>query len=119
MGDYTMETTYKYVGRGAGDIGVLQVPSALRPNFCLCVVPAFLLLLLVPIAYLIQSPATYTTTLPPPPPPVLPPPPLAAARPLTPPPPPYNCNFGLKAGWSGGKHLYCRKKFHIGCPTSS
>merc|ERR1719181_733076 len=54
-GDYTEETTYRYVGRGAGEFGVLSVPLA-RPNYCICIcVPLLLLLLLCFLGYYMLS----------------------------------------------------------------
>merc|ERR1712176_121047 len=48
-GDYMAQTSYSYVGRGAGDFEMVSIPTNFRPNICMCVVPVALLLLLVPI----------------------------------------------------------------------
>jgi len=45
-GDYSAETTYKYVGAGAGDFSVVSVPTSL-PNYCWCIIPILLLWALV------------------------------------------------------------------------
>merc|ERR1711879_23239 len=45
-GDYRQETTYRYVGQGAGNFEVVPVPTNIRSNMCLCLIP---LLLLVPL----------------------------------------------------------------------
>jgi len=57
-GEYVQETTYKYVGAGAGDFGVIPV-AAQRPNICLWFIP---LLCLLPLLLLLLRPTTTTTT---------------------------------------------------------
>merc|ERR1719502_2098902 len=140
MGEYTQETTYKYVGRGAGEFGIVQVPGPSR-NYCLCLIP-LLLLLLIPFLFLMSSgttttpPPPPTTTMrpaPPPPPPTLPP---TTPKPAPPPPPPttfapttthcpIDCNAGYNdlgpmqwvKGWSAAKKLYCCRTVQRGCPS--
>merc|ERR1712190_367812 len=46
-GDYKQETTYRYVGHGAGDFEMVGVPTNFRSNILVCIIP-FLLLLLLP-----------------------------------------------------------------------
>jgi len=61
-GDYCQETTYRYVGRGAGSFGVLPIMGPRgRCNPCLCLIP-LLLLLLIPLIYLLLSMSNTTTT---------------------------------------------------------
>jgi len=48
-GDYVQQTSYKYVGQGAGNFDVVPVPANIRPNICMCIIPLLLLLLLVPL----------------------------------------------------------------------
>jgi hypothetical protein len=136
LGEYTQETTYKYVGRGAGEFGILHVPSGGRPNYCLCIVP--LLLLLIPVFFLFSSSSTTTV---PPPPPTLPPTPPPPAPPVPPPPVPpvvppvttpaptthcpIDCTAGYNdlgpmqwvKGWSAAKKIYCCKTAQRGCPS--
>merc|ERR1719242_2387820 len=67
-GDYKQETTYRFVGQGAGDFEMVPVPTNLRQNICVCIIPLILLLLLVPfLLYLLPqlSSEPATTTLPP------------------------------------------------------
>merc|ERR1719492_510432 len=89
-GDYKQETTYTYVGQGAGDFDMVPVTTNLRPNICMCIIPLVVLLLLVPflLYFLSQiSSEPVTTTLPPIPAPT-PPPPTPFPRPVLPPPAP-------------------------------
>merc|ERR1719221_1856143 len=65
MGDYTQETTYKYVGMGAGEFSVLTVP---RANYCWIFIP--LGLLLIPLLWLLLQPSTTIITTAPEPPPL-------------------------------------------------
>ncbi|CAK0831338.1 unnamed protein product [Prorocentrum cordatum] len=61
-GDYVQETTYKYVGMGAGEFGAVRIPGR-GPNFCLiCLVPLGLSLLLLPLLLFAISPGSTTTT---------------------------------------------------------
>merc|ERR1719401_1914300 len=68
-GDYKQETTYRYVGQGAGDFEMVGVPTNFRGNICLCIIPLLLLLLLVPLALLLlpqlstSDPVVTTTVL--------------------------------------------------------
>merc|ERR1719476_927967 len=64
-GDYKQETTYRYVGQGAGDFEMVGVPTNFRSNIWICIIPLLLLLLLVPLLlYLLPqlSSAPVTTT---------------------------------------------------------
>merc|ERR1712080_137958 len=104
-GDYVQSTTYKYVGRGAGEFGLLQVPTSPRPNYCCwTLIPCLILgtLLLLPLLYYLMQPVTYPPTLPPTQPPT---------------PHPYNCDVGRADDWTTSKQMYCCEKFHTGCPT--
>merc|ERR1712061_833721 len=59
-GDYSAETTYKYVGKGAGQFEMVTVPTNIKPGYCYCVVG---IVLVAVIAYLLLgSPPTTTTT---------------------------------------------------------
>jgi len=65
-GDYMAQTSYNYVGRGAGDFEVVSMPTNFRPNICMCIVPVGLLLLLVPLSLycVMQMSSTgWTTTM--------------------------------------------------------
>jgi len=44
-GDYTADTTYKYVGQGAGEFSVVSVPTSAQ-NWLWCIIPCILLPLL-------------------------------------------------------------------------
>jgi len=59
-GDYCQETTYRYVGAGAGSFS----PTVLRRgcNWCLCLIPLLLALLLIPLVLLLLSSSDTTTT---------------------------------------------------------
>jgi len=106
-GDYRQETTYKYVGQGAGDFEVVAVPTNFRSNICLCIIPLLLLLLLVPLLlYLLPqlSSTPATTTLPP-----TMPPPITTSE-------PYDCKSqGL---WSFDQKGWCCQHYGVGCPTT-
>lgn len=58
VGDYMQETTYRYVGMGAGTHTVVPVVAP-GPNYCLCILP-LLLCLLLPLLFI------SSTTTPPP-----------------------------------------------------
>merc|ERR1712032_72356 len=59
----------RYVGRGAGEFGVMQVPVGARPNYCCCLLIPLLLLLLLPLLYyLLSASSTTVPPLPTPPP---------------------------------------------------
>merc|ERR1719229_1699365 len=71
-GDYAQETTYRYVGAGQGEMGVLRIPSR-GSNWCLiCIVPGILALLGLPLllwalsASATPSPTSTTTLAAPP-----------------------------------------------------
>jgi len=106
-GDYRQETTYKYVGQGAGDFATIPVPTGYRCNIWLLIIP--LLLLLVPfllflLSRLSATPVT-TTTLPPPP-----PPPVPTTE-------PYDCNAA--GAWSQEHADWCCEHYGKGCPTKA
>merc|ERR550539_876110 len=85
-GDYRQETTYRYVGQGAGDFEMVAVPTNFRSNWCVCIIPFLLLLLLLPLLlYLLPqlSSEPVTTTMPP-----IPAPTPAPEQPTT---EPYDC----------------------------
>merc|ERR1712056_67619 len=86
-GDYKQETTYKYVGQGAGDFEMVGVPTNFRSNICVCIIPLLLLLLLIPfLLYLLpQLSSEPVTTMPP-----VVPTPMPAPQPTE----PYDCNGG-------------------------
>merc|ERR1719436_1920183 len=109
-GDYRQETTYKYVGQGAGDFEVVPVPTNFRSNICLCIIPLLLLLLVPLLLYLLPqlSAEPVMTTLPP-----IPAPTPAPEMPTT---EPYDCN--VKGLWSLAQKGYCCKKYGAGCPTT-
>jgi len=61
-GDYAQETTYRYVGAGAGEFGVLRIPGR-GPNCCLfLLIPGLLSLLLLPLLLFSLAPGSTTTT---------------------------------------------------------
>merc|ERR550525_1332787 len=98
-GNYTTETTYRYVGAGAGEFGVLRIPGRGPNCWCLCLIPLILSLLLIPLLLwlLMSSTSTTTTTTTPPiivptPPPE--PPPLPTTTSL-----PYDCEKGEESTW--------------------
>ncbi|CAK0875043.1 unnamed protein product, partial [Prorocentrum cordatum] len=111
-GEYAEETTYRYVGGGAGQFGVLRVPGA-GPSCC-CVLTAPLLLLLLAACLLLLAPraATSTTTAPP----------VAVtsrAPPAMPPTtatPPIECGEGEEAQWTERKREWCCDREGKGCP---
>jgi len=107
-GDYRQETTYRYVGQGAGDFEVVPVPTNIRSNICLCLIPLLLLLLLAPLLlYLLPqlSSAPETTTFPPVPVPA----PVTTSE-------PYDCHSqGL---WSFDQKGWCCDHYGVGCPTT-
>jgi len=105
-GEYRQETTYKYVGQGAGNFGVVPVPTNFRCNIWLLIIP--LLLLLVPfLLYLLSqlSVTPVTTTLPP-----IVPTPVTTSE-------PYDCHGqGL---WSFDQKGWCCEHYGVGCPTKA
>merc|ERR1719356_2343261 len=94
-GDYVQETSYKYVGMGAGEFGAVRIPGR-GPNCCLCLlIPLGLSLLLLPFLLYLASPDTSTTTtttttpfIPPSTPPPEPPTTTTTKKTTTRPPPP-------------------------------
>merc|ERR1712151_171658 len=66
-GDY-VPSTYRYVGRGAGQYG-LQETRISRPCnwYCILLIPLAILLslLLIPLLYYLLQPSTVTSTFPP------------------------------------------------------
>merc|ERR1719411_401467 len=108
-GDYKQDTTYRYVGQGAGDFEMVGVPTNFRSNILVCIIPLLLLLLLVPfLLYLLpQLSSAPQTTMPP----VIPTP-----APMPQPTEPYDCKSqGL---WSFDKKGWCCKHYGTGCPTT-
>merc|ERR550532_2578676 len=100
-GDYKQETTYRYVGQGAGDFEMVGVPTNFRSNICVCLIPLLLLFLLVPfLLYLLpQLSSEPVTTMP-------------APQPTE----PYDCNGG--GLWSFDKKGWCCQHFGKGCTKS-
>jgi len=92
MGDYTQETTYRYVGRGAGEFGVLHVPTAMRSNYCCLCIPLLLLLLLLPLFYLLSASSPKTTNP--------------------------HCYRGDPSTWGPIKSAWCCHHVGRGCPTT-
>merc|ERR1719410_3296525 len=87
-GDYKQETTFTYVGQGAGDFEMVAVPSNIRSNICVCIIPLILLLLLVPLLlYLLPQ--------------------LSAE--------PYDCK--APGVWSIDQNAWCCEHYAVGCPT--
>merc|ERR1719410_2508385 len=87
-GDYKQETTFTYVGQGAGDFEMVAVPSNIRSNICVCIIPLILLLLLVPLLlYLLPQ--------------------LSAE--------PYDCK--APGVWSPDQNAWCCQHYAVGCPT--
>merc|ERR1719384_157240 len=107
-GDYKQETTYTYVGRGAGDFEMVGVPTNFRSNICVCLIPLLLLLLLVPLLlYLLPQMSASPTTTPAPA-------PIQTMAPMTT-SKPFDCKSqGL---WSFDKKGWCCKNYGVGCPT--
>ncbi|CAK0825627.1 unnamed protein product [Prorocentrum cordatum] len=136
-GDYVQETTYRYVGMGAGEFGVVRIPGR-GPSCCLLVIPLGLCLLLLPLLLfalkkincgegdvvswdvpkkvyccLHEGKGCPTT---PAAPSTMPMPVVTTARSTTS-PCPIDCNAGYNdldplqwvRGWSGEKKLYCCK----------
>jgi hypothetical protein len=59
MGDYTQETTYRFVGYGAGEYAAIQVPQG-RQNIFICIcVPLVLLFVVIPLVYFAFSSSSY------------------------------------------------------------
>merc|ERR1711997_441808 len=104
-GDYA-PATYQYVGRGAGQFGMLETRIP-RPVNCCCIllIPLSILLLLtlLPLLYYLLQPGTVPPTLPP------------TAAPLSLTSLPYDCTMGTPEFWSGGKKMYCCEQ--LGMPA--
>merc|ERR1719359_515568 len=94
MGEYVQETTYRYVGRGAGEFGVVHVPTATRPNYCLCIVlPLCLILLCLPfLYYLLSASSVHVIT--------------------------HHCYRGDPLTWGPIKSAWCCHHTGRGCPTT-
>merc|ERR1711948_224948 len=96
---YSAETTYKYVGKGAGEFEMVTVPTNIKPGYFYCVV-AFALVAVV--IYLLNPMAPTTTT---------------TAQDITTTSEPYCCKSnGL---WSLDKKAWCCKHYGVGCPTTA
>jgi len=63
-GDYVQQTTYKYVGHGAGNFATVPVTTGFRSNF-MCIIWALLALLLIPLLWILLQSSSDQTTLPP------------------------------------------------------
>merc|ERR1712113_383561 len=63
-GDYVQQTTYKYVGHGAGNFATVPVTTGFRSNFC-CLIWSLLALLLIPLLWMLLQMSSEQTTLPP------------------------------------------------------
>merc|ERR1719291_996692 len=60
-GDWSAETTYKYVGKGAGEFEMVTVPTNFRQGWCYCVVAVGLVAAV--LYFLMSSPTTTTTRI--------------------------------------------------------
>jgi hypothetical protein len=99
-GDYIQETSYKYVGCGAGEFDIV---AARRPNYTwmlTCgVVLALALVIVIVVLLMLPDQATTTTT--------------GAAL-------PYDCNAGPVSTmeiWSPAKKAFCCQRTGVGCET--
>merc|ERR1719382_307780 len=96
-GAYTQETTYKYVGMGAGEFDVVT-PKKINMT-CVLIGGGIGLLLLVILLLLLLLPGATTTTTP-----------MTTAL-------PFNCNtFDNPDMWSVSKKAYCCEETGKGCP---
>merc|ERR1719264_2061300 len=101
-GSYRQETTFRYVGMGAGDHEVVPVPTNFRSNICCCIIPLLLLLLLPLLYYLLSALSYEPATLPPVPAPT--PVPLTTSE-------PYDCKAaGL---WSFSQKGWCCQHYGV------
>merc|ERR1719436_1667925 len=57
-GDYAAETTYKYVGKGAGEFEMVTVPTNFKQGYCYCLVAV----VLVGVVVFLLNPLAPTTT---------------------------------------------------------
>lgn len=116
-GDWTEETTYRYVGMGAGEFRRAAVPQGGGSNVCCCIlwlVPLVLCILALPLLYFLlrgtSTTSTTTTTTPP----ILtsmpPAPDLTTA-------PEYDCEKDDESDWSDAKQTWCCSHAEMGCPT--
>lgn len=107
-GEYAQETSYRYVGAGAGHFGLLHFPGA-RPGCCCCLLVPLLLLPLAPLLLLLWPQTTTSTTSAPPitsmAPPELP----------TTSTPPMDCEEGEEAEWTAQKKGWCCDEEGRGC----
>jgi len=97
-GDYIQETSYRYVGCGAGEFEVL---APKKTNYCLFIGGGVGVLVLVVIVVLLLLPQSPTTT--------------------TTPGLPYDCNAGIlnwQNGWSISKQTWCCTQASKGCTTT-
>merc|ERR1719254_469210 len=104
-GDWAAETTYKYVGKGAGEFEMVTVPTNIRQGWCYCVVAVGLVGV---VLYLLTSSPTTTTTAP-----IIIPTTTPQDIPSTT-SEPYCCKS--KGLWSLDKKAYCCKHYGVGCP---
>lgn len=111
-GDYEQEMTYKYVGTGQGQFGVVRIPGGRSGCCCcLCMAPLMASLVLLPLLiYFEQSSTTTTSTTT-----RLTWPPSTTAT-GTPGAPPFDCDRGFPSDWSRGKKAWCCEKHGQGCP---
>merc|ERR1740138_1873770 len=59
MGDYKQETTYRYVGYGAGEYGAVTIPQG-RANYFVCIcVPLVAVFVVIPLVYFLFSSSSY------------------------------------------------------------
>merc|ERR1711897_77377 len=105
-GDWNAETTYKYVGRGAGEFEMVTVPTNFRQGWCYCVVAVGLV---GAVLYLLTSSPTTTTTQ------IIIPTTTPQDIPTTT-SEPYCCKS--KGLWSLDKKAWCCKHYGVGCPTT-
>merc|ERR1719499_674807 len=110
-GDYA-PATYQFVGKGAGQFGLIEqrIPRPANCMICLPIGCILLTLLLLPLLYYLLQPGTVTTTLPPPV--TTTPPPVTTSL-------PFDCLMGNSEMWSGGKKLYCCEKLSAAGQTPS
>merc|ERR1711979_81544 len=104
-GAYVQDTTYRYVGQGAGNFEVVPVATNIRSNICVWIIPLILLLLLVPfLPYLLPQLSAGPATLPPTP------------APINTSSEPYDCQS--QGMWSFDKKGWCCEHYNVGCPTT-
>lgn len=94
-GSYIRETSYQYVGTGAGELDYTQ--PAPTPNNFICIAGVSVVALLIPLLLWLFFGSGFTAT-------------TTAG--------PYDCDAGLsnsQMGWSAGKRAYCCNNFQKGC----